>query len=101
MGFMQKGATLRWAGPLFGGVMGMFGCGILGMFYPHPILHNIMLYGGLALFTAFVAYDTHKIIDEYEHGNEDAIGHSIGLFIDFISIFRRVLFILVSMKGDD
>lgn len=73
--FMQKGATLRWAGPLFGGVMGMFGCAILGMFYPHPILHNIMLYGGLAIFSAYVAYDTQQILDDYEHGVRDPLKH--------------------------
>ena len=72
----KPGATLRWGVPLGGGLIVLMVTGIGSMFVPvtsawYPLLHNVMLYGGLALFTAYVAYDTQKMIDEYEMGIDD------------------------------
>merc|ERR1712146_214424 len=79
------GADARVGGPLLGGLFVMLGCGILGLFYPHPVLHSVMLYGGLALFTAFTAYDTQMILNDYKEGQRDVVQHSIGLFINFMA----------------
>ena len=57
---------------------------------------SISLYGGLALFTVYVAYDTQVILDDYKNGMEDAVQHSLQLFLDFVNIFRRVLFMFMS-----
>ena len=57
----------------------------------YPILHNVYLYGGLTLFTLYIAYDTQKMIDEYEMGMDDHLRHAVDLFIDFKIIFTRVL----------
>lgn len=54
---------MRWGGPLALGMGGMLGISLLSIVYPgSPALTNIWLYGGLALFSAFVMYDTQKII---------------------------------------
>jgi FtsH-binding integral membrane protein len=54
---------LNWGGPLALGLGGMLGVSLLSIAYPHsPALYNIYLYGGLALFSAFVLYDTQKIL---------------------------------------
>lgn len=95
-----EGKMLSLGGPLFGGLLVLVGCGVLGMFYPHPVLHSISLYGGLALFTVYVAYDTQVILDDYKNGMEDAVQHSLQLFLDFVNIFRRVLFMFM-MTNDD
>merc|ERR1712146_214657 len=83
--FMPEGRMLAMGGPLLGGLFVMLGCGILGLFYPHPVLHSVMLYGGLALFTAFTAYDTQMILNDYKEGQRDVVQHSIGLFINFMA----------------
>ena len=52
-------------------------------------------YGGLGLFTLYIAYDTQKMIDEYEMGEDDHLKHAVDLFIDFKVIFTRVLVLLM------
>ena len=59
----KPGGTLRWGVPLGGGLLVLMACGIGSMFVPvtsawYPLLHSVNLYGGLALFTAYIAYDT-------------------------------------------
>jgi FtsH-binding integral membrane protein len=65
---MQRGGALRWGGPLLGGCVGLIGVSILSFFVDWPILHSVWTYGGLALFSAFIAYDTHVMINDYENG---------------------------------
>ena len=78
--FAKPGAALRYGVPLGGGLLMLMAVGIGGMFVPvtsawYPILHNVYLYGALTLFTLYIAYDTQKMIDEYEMGEDD---HKIG-----------------------
>jgi len=100
----KPGATLRWGVPLGGGLLLLMATGLGSMFVPvtsawYPLLHSFQLYGGLALFTAYIAYDTQKMIDEYEMGEDDHLKHAVDLFIDFKVIFTRILSIL--MMRDD
>ena len=94
--FAPEGRMLSLGGPLFGGLMVLVGAGLIGMFYPHPVLHSISLYGGLALFSVYVAYDTQMILDDYKNGETDAVQHSLQLFLNFVNIFKRVLFIFMN-----
>jgi len=92
---------------LFGAMTGLslMACGIAGMFVPvtsawYPLLHNVYLYGGLALFTLYIAYDTQNMIDEYEMGVDDHIKHATDLFIDFKVVFTRVMQVLYLSRDD-
>ena len=65
----KPGSMLRLGVPLGAGALMLMVCGIGGMFVPvtsawYPLLHNVYLYGGLGLFTLYIAYDTQKMIDE-------------------------------------
>jgi len=96
----KPGAMLRWGVPLGGGLLMLMGVGIAGMFVPvtsawYPLLHSVQMYGGLTLFTLYVAYDTQKMIDEYEMGEDDHLKHAVDLFIDFKNIFTRILILLM------
>lgn len=56
---------LNWGGPLSLGLGGLLGVSLLSFIYPNSAaLHSIWLYGGLALFCAFLMYDTHKILHD-------------------------------------
>merc|ERR1712070_300949 len=89
-----KGAALRLGPPLFGGVICLLGVGIGSMFVDvsspwYPVLHSFQLYGGLGIFSLYVAYDTAQIIDDYEHGNRDVVHGAVNLFINFKAMFTR------------
>ena len=102
----KPGSMLRLGVPLGAGMLMLMGCGIAGMFVPvtsawYPLLHNVYLYGGLGLFTLYIAYDTQKMIDEYEMGIDDHIKHATDLFLDFKIVFTRVLQLLMLTSGND
>lgn len=59
---MPKRSLMFLAPVLGGGACVIFGVSLLSIFWPNPILHSIWLYGGLALATGFVAYDTQNAI---------------------------------------
>ena len=101
----KPGSMLRLGVPLGGGLLMLMACGVGCMFVPvtsawYPLLHNVYLYGGLGLFTLYIAYDTQKMIDEYHMGEDDHLKHAVDLFIDFKVIFTRILSILM-LRGDD
>ena len=92
---------LRWGGALGMGLAGMIGIGLVNMFWPSRAVFNIWMYGGLALFSAFVLFDVQKII----YGAKvkpmwDPINESLGIYLDAIMIFERFLMIFMSNKGN-
>ena len=50
---------------------------------------QVLLVGGMALFTAFVIYDTHKARSEALSPNFDPINHSLGIFLDAMNFHVR------------
>jgi FtsH-binding integral membrane protein len=97
---LPSGGMLKYGAPLGGGMMVLFGLSMVNAFiYPHPMLMNLSMYGGLALFTLFIAYDTQRIIADYEEGQRDAFKHSVDMFINLKAIFVRVM--ILFMGRDD
>lgn len=70
---------------------GMLGVSLLSIVYPNSAaLYNIYLYGGLAMFSAFVLYDTQKIM--YRAKTDiayDPINQSMHVYLDAINLFVR------------
>jgi len=69
------------------------------------ISEAISIYGGLAVFSGFVLYDTQKILEHArmaEHGliKRDPVNESISLELDMINIFIRLVQIL-AMQGNN
>ncbi|XP_063322780.1 probable Bax inhibitor 1 [Pelmatolapia mariae] len=78
----------------------MSSCSILLLVYLTNVFFGSMLlfeantYLGLLVMCGFVLFDTQLIIDKAESGDKDYIWHCVTLFMDFISIFRRLLIML-------
>jgi len=100
-----RASMLKFGTLLGGGSAVMFGAFLFGsaqyMMTGHvsPLLFQFQLYGGLGLITAWVAYDTHNMIEEYSEGIRDPLRHSMDIFVNFVGLFRRILMIL--MMRDD
>eukprot|EP00794_Sanderia_malayensis_P012326 gene12326-13599_t len=97
---------LNWGGPLALALGGICVASIGGMFLPASSavgagINSIMTYGGLVVFGGFMLYDTQKIIKlaemtTYQGRPYDPINASLGIYMDTINIFIRILIILAS-----
>merc|ERR1712168_320706 len=97
---------LKWGGPLSLCLGGVMVAAIGGMFVPAtsaaaPVINSVVTYGGLVVFGGFMLYDTQKIIykaqNSYYMGQKyGPINGSIGIYMDTINIFIRILTILAS-----
>jgi len=94
-------------GPLMAGLTILVLSSFAGMFLPAQfartlsVIEGLWLYGGLALFSGFVLYDTQKlmakakiyasngILEQVDHMND-----SISIYMDIINIFIRLVMIL-------
>ncbi|XP_046735861.1 growth hormone-inducible transmembrane protein-like [Diprion similis] len=99
---------LYMGGPLAIGFGVVFASSIGTFFLPPTTalgagLHSVAIYGGLILFSAFLLYDTQKIIHRAEthpavpYANVrpyDPINNAISIYLDTVNIFIRILSIL-------
>lgn len=90
---------LSWRGGLTVGLCGLIGTSLVNMFWPSPLMSNLIVYGGLMLFGGFVLYDTQKLLQNAMTMNQwDPINESIKIYLDAIIIFQKFLFIFMSNK---
>ena len=91
---------LSWGGPLSLGLGGMCAVGLLSMLYPgSAALHNLWLYGGVALFSALVLYDTQRIMHNAKtHYKYDPLDNSIRVYLHAIQLFIRFVQIFAGSK---
>ena len=89
-------------GPLLGSLLGVIGLQLAGLGasyfgYGNGLLimsHNISLYGGLLIFTGFMAYDTHSAIQQYKDGQPDHLSVAMNLFLNFKNLLIRIMQIM-------
>lgn len=66
------------------------------------LFENVSLYGGLVVFSGLVLWDTQKIIAHAEHAQYgkrlSPINDAIGIYLDFINLFVRILAIMDSRR---
>lgn len=87
------------AGPLSMGLGVVIVANLGAAFFPAaraaPMLYKVSMYGGTALFSAFVLYDTSKIVTNAKMKQEyDAVNESFGLYLDAINLFTRIAMML-------
>lgn len=98
-GTSRDDAFLGMSGMLGAGLGAMIALSFANIFLQSPIIHNIWLYGGLALFSAFTLYDIKNLqIKAKKEINFDPMASSIGIYLDFIQLFIRMAMILNDKK---
>ena len=98
---LPRASLLPYGSALGGGCMLLIGGGLASIFFPEmmPVgTQALLTYGGLGLFTAFVAYDTHQVMERFRMGDDDHVQHSMSFFIDAMGIFKHLL--VAQMMGD-
>jgi FtsH-binding integral membrane protein len=91
---------LGMSGLLGAGLGGICAIGIANVFLQSNALFNIWLYGGLALFLGMTMYDMKEVQNRAKRAIYfDPMAQSIGIYLDFINIFTRLLYILQSRKN--
>jgi len=85
-------------GPYLGVGLGVvIAASLGGMFFPYnSLLMNVSLYGGLGLFGLMAAHDAQKVLHDAQVAPSfDPISEQMGLYLDAINIFVRVVQILM------
>lgn len=103
-----KDSLLSLGSSLYAGLFGLIGlqlAGLLTQLCIGPNLftflcHRADTFIGVGIFTAFIAYDTHVAMKNYESGNADHLGTSIDFALDFWNILTRVAQILGMFTRD-
>lgn len=106
----REGQYLWLGGPLLAGVTVVALSSLAPMVLPATafralaVTEALSLYGGLAVFGGFVLWDTQKILHHAQLAQQGAIPadplrESIGLELDFINIFIRIVQILAMQQG--
>jgi FtsH-binding integral membrane protein len=71
---------------------------LMNFFFRSSFPFMLNLYGGLFVFALYVVYDTQLTIERRFSGDDDFIKHSLDLFLDLVSLFIRILIILLKNK---
>ncbi|CAJ1080273.1 growth hormone-inducible transmembrane protein [Xyrichtys novacula] len=101
---------LNMGGPLAVGFGVVFASSLGSMFMPPTStlgagLYSVAIYGGLVLFSMFLLYDTQKVIKRAEthplYGVQkyDPINACMGIYMDTLNIFMRLVMILANGGG--
>lgn len=96
--------TSRWmlllAAPLASGLTLLMLLSLVNIFSRSEFIFDMTLKLTLIIFSAFMVYDTQKIVEMARLGDKDYILHCLDLFLDVIEVFRVVLILLMKMQGN-
>lgn len=96
--YAPSGHYLYLGGTLISALSTLFWLGLANIFFQSTMIFQLSLWAGLAVFCGFVVYDTQMIIEKRRRGEKDFIKHSLGLFIDFMQLFKRILILLIQKE---
>uniref|UniRef100_A0A8C3A489 Transmembrane BAX inhibitor motif containing 6 n=2 Tax=Cyclopterus lumpus TaxID=8103 RepID=A0A8C3A489_CYCLU len=92
--YAKRRSYLFLGGTLMSGLSLLFLMSVMNMFFGSVMLFKAHMYLGLLIMCGFVLFDTQLIIEKAENGDKDYIWHCVDLFLDFITIFRKLMVIL-------
>uniref|UniRef100_A0A8C8C4D0 Transmembrane BAX inhibitor motif-containing protein 6 n=1 Tax=Oncorhynchus tshawytscha TaxID=74940 RepID=A0A8C8C4D0_ONCTS len=99
--YAQRRSYLFLGGTLMSGLSILLLVSFLNMFLGSVMLFTAHMYLGLVIMCGFVLFDTQLIIEKAEMGDKDYIWHSVDLFLDFVTIFRKLMVILAMHEKDN
>lgn len=70
------------------------------LFFGSIWLFQANVYMGLVVMCGFVLFDTQLIIEKAENSDKDYIWHCVDLFLDFVTLFRKLMMILALNEKD-
>lgn len=82
-------------------LLGLVVISLLQLFVRSPLLENVWLFGGLVVFSLFVAVDTQIIVERALRGDSDSVHSALDLFLDALNIFIRVMMLLSRNKRSE
>lgn len=89
-----RASMLKFQGPMIGMLIGMVAISLLNLIYPTAFAHSLILYGGLALFSMFMAVDTQAMIERARCGGSDHVQDALQMFLNVINVFVRIMQIM-------
>ncbi|XP_051911592.1 probable Bax inhibitor 1 isoform X1 [Hippocampus zosterae] len=92
--YAKRRSYLFLGGTLMSGVSILFLMSLLNMLFGSVMLFKAHMYLGLLVMCGFVLFDTQLIIEKAENGDKDYVWHCVDLFLDFLTIFRKLMVIL-------
>merc|ERR1711973_791458 len=92
--YAPRGSYLYLGGTLFSILNTLFWLSMVNLFFGSSLLFQANLYIGLAVMCGFIVYDTQHIVEKRRGGNKDYVMHALELFIDLLSIFKKLMIIL-------
>ncbi|XP_051528343.1 probable Bax inhibitor 1 [Myxocyprinus asiaticus] len=98
--YAQRRSYLFLGGTLMSGLSVLLLVSFFNMFFSSVVLFKAHIYLGLVVMCGFVLFDTQLIIEKAEMGDKDYIWHSVNLFMDFVTIFRKLVIILAMNEKD-
>eukprot|EP00727_Mastigamoeba_balamuthi_P011528 m51a1_g6999 hypothetical protein (250) ;mRNA; r:198833-199735 len=93
-------SALYLGGVLGTALVGLVLVGLANVFVRSAALYAVQLYGGLVVFSFFVAFDTQLMIERADAGSCDAVRSALELFLDFVNIAVRIWQILAKSKKE-
>lgn len=91
----QRRSYLYLGAILSSGLSMLMWANLINLFWRSNAIYVTNLYVGLAIFCGYVIFDTQMIIERALIGDKDSLKHALDLFLDFVSIFVRILAILL------
>jgi len=98
--YAKRRSYLFLGGTLMSGLSILFLMSVFNMFFGSVLLFKAHMYLGLLVMCGFVLFDTQLIIEKAENGDKDYIWHCVDLFLDFVTIFRKLMVILAMNEKD-
>lgn len=99
---------LKWEGPLMAALTSLSVASFVAIFFPHSAfaygVDRASLYGGLLIFSGLFMANTQDLLNKARTQSDqefDPINSSIGIYLDSLNIFIRILKILVENKVNE
>jgi len=97
--FAPRGQYLYLGGILTSVLNTLFWFSLFNIFIGSTLIYQANLYIGLVVMCGFIVYDTQAIMEKRRAGDRDYISHGVMLFIDFISVLRKLIVILSQQES--